>query len=184
MFNPKPFKLSRTHFPPSHILTNIESAIVCCIFSAGVSCSPPGHFKVVESGHFLCVSRRSVLWQSAKLFSLVKQSLLGTLKTFCPVESPLSACLHVCLIVLTALIEQKKKKRKKLYCFQISKCSVREYERNPLVKLTNRNNTECLHLPVSAWPFVLLSELVLVTPGSYSVWISTCPSSSVSHPLC
>lgn len=54
-----------------------------------------------------------MLWQSAKLFSLVKQSLLGTLKTFCPVESPLSACLHVCLIVLTALIEQKKKKKEK-----------------------------------------------------------------------
>ena len=105
MFNPKPFKLSRTHFPPSHILTNIESAIVCCIFSTGISCSPPGHFKVVESGHFLCVSRRSVLWQSAKLFSLVKQSLLGTLKTFCPVRSPLAVCLRVCLIVLTALIE-------------------------------------------------------------------------------
>lgn len=57
----------------SHILTNTESAVVCCIFSTGISCSPPpsGHFKLVESGHFLCVSRRSVLWQSAKLFSLV-----------------------------------------------------------------------------------------------------------------
>lgn len=60
-----------------------------------------------------------MLWQSAKLFSLVKQSLLGTLKTFCPVESPLSACLHVCLIVLAALIEQKKKKEKNLETFDI-----------------------------------------------------------------
>lgn len=85
------FKLSRTHFPLSHILTNIESAIVCCIFSTWyLVLPPPGHFKVVESGHFLCVSGRSVLWQSAKLFSLVKQSLLGTLKTFGPAQSPLA----------------------------------------------------------------------------------------------
>ncbi len=95
-------------FPLSHILTNIESAVVCCISSAGISCSPAGHLKVVESGHFLCVSRRSVLWQSVKLFSVVKQSLLGTLKTFCPAWSPLAVCPHACLIVLTALIESLK----------------------------------------------------------------------------
>lgn len=95
MFNPKPFKLSRTHFPLSHILTNTESAIVCCVFSARYLVLPPGHLKVVESGHFLCVSGRSVLWQLAKLFNLVKRSLLGTLKTCGPAQSPLAVRLRL-----------------------------------------------------------------------------------------
>lgn len=41
---------------------------------------PSGHFEVVESGHFLCVSGRSVLWQpAAKRFGPVKVILLGAL---------------------------------------------------------------------------------------------------------
>lgn len=95
-----------------------------------------------------------------------KDILSGGVASFC-----LSSCLSHCTHGTHRAKKKKKKKTLKhlIYCFQISKCSVQEYERNPLVKLTNRNNTECLHLPVSAWPFVLLSELVLVTPGSYSV---------------
>lgn len=73
----------RTFLPPISWQTLSQQLSV--VFSELVSpAPPPGRFKVVESGHFLCVSGRSVLWQSAKLFSPVKQSLLGTLKTFCP----------------------------------------------------------------------------------------------------
>lgn len=52
---------------------------------------PPDHFKLVESGHFLCVSRRS-----AKRFSV-----LGPLKTVSQPASPLAAGLRC----LTALAE-------------------------------------------------------------------------------
>lgn len=79
------FRFSRTRFPPPHIRTNIDSAVVCCAPCACISRSAaPGHLKLVESGHFLSVSGRSGWWPSAEPFSLGKRSLRGPLKTFCP----------------------------------------------------------------------------------------------------
>lgn len=53
------------------------------------------------------------------------------------------------------------------------------------MKLTYMNSSEYLQLlSLPVWPFVRLSRLILVLSGSYSDWISTCPSSSLSHWLC
>lgn len=88
------FRFSRTHFPPPRIRTNIDSAVVCCLLCARVSRSAaPGHFQLVESGHFLCVSGRSASRPSAEPFGLVGRSPWGPRKTFCPAGLSVSSSL-------------------------------------------------------------------------------------------